>query len=320
MSSIVKAVPNFFVVGAPKAGSTSLYHYLDQHPEVYMSPIKEPNYFSSEVRPENLSEELQERSRNDLQALKEYLRGPMSEKRFGGMVLEWEDYLRLFQNVKGEKAIGEASVCYLWSKTAPRSIASIIPNARIIMILRDPADRAFSQYLHTVANGVVCESFRRHIQRSLRWKSEKFGLRNPFLELGLYYEQVKQYLDLFPRRNVSVLLFEDYQRRPAETLAGIFRFVNVDASFAPDTSQKQLEPRVPRSIPIAHFLKRYGIWQRMKGPTPLAFRSHLRRIAFRKRESLVMDERDRQYLLDYYRDDIKKLSNLLDCDLSGWLN
>jgi hypothetical protein len=155
---------------------------------------------------------------------------------------------------------------------------------------------------------------------SLGWKSEKFGLRYPFLELGLYYEQVKQYLDLFPRRNVSVLLFEDYQRRPAETLAGIFRFVNVDASFAPDTSQKQLEPRVPRSIPIAHFLKRYGIWQRMKGPTPLAFRSHLRRIAFRKRESLVMDERDRQYLLDYYRDDIKKLSNLLDCDLSGWLN
>src|SRR5436853_5806169 len=97
MSSPSKRMPNFFVVGAPKAGTTSLYHYLDQHPEVYMSPIKEPNYFSSEVRPENLSEELQERSRNDLQAVKEYLRGPMSEKRFGGMVLEWEDYLRLFQ-------------------------------------------------------------------------------------------------------------------------------------------------------------------------------------------------------------------------------
>jgi hypothetical protein len=283
-----------------------------------MSPIKEPNYFSSEVRPENLSEKLQERGMQDLEALKEYLRGPMSQKRFGGMVLEWEDYLRLFQNVTGQKAIGEASVCYLWSKTAPRSIASRIPNARIIMILRDPAERAFSQYLHSITNGVVCESFRRHIQKSLRRKSEKFGLYHPFLELGLYYEQVKQYLELFPRRNISILFFEDYQRRPVETLAGIFRFVNVDTSFVPDVSQKQLEPRVARSISIAYFLKRYGIWEHVKGPR--AFRTRLGHIAFKKRNSLVMDVRDRQYLLDYYRDDIKKLSNLLDRDLSTWLN
>src|SRR3954468_25016760 len=109
MPSSNRRLPNFFVVGAPKAGSTSLYHYLDQHPQVYMCPIKEPNYFASEIRPNNVSEELQGRLRRDIDALKAYLNGPMSEHRFGGMVVEWEDYLKLFENFEEEIAIGEAS-------------------------------------------------------------------------------------------------------------------------------------------------------------------------------------------------------------------
>src|SRR5256885_16068929 len=95
--------PNFFLAGAPKAGTTSLYHYLDQHPQVFMSPIKEPCYFSDEIRPEHLAAELQRPS-----GLAEYLAGPMTEKRFGGPVCRWEDYLRLFERVQGAGAIGEA--------------------------------------------------------------------------------------------------------------------------------------------------------------------------------------------------------------------
>jgi hypothetical protein len=134
------ALPNFFVVGAPKAGTTSLYHYLDQHPQIFMSPIKEPNYFATEIRPENFGDELQPQVAEDLRELQEYLQGPMREKRFGGLVSQWDDYLRLFQSVETEKAIGEASVCYLWSKTAAANIRSRIPGAKIIMILRNPAE------------------------------------------------------------------------------------------------------------------------------------------------------------------------------------
>ncbi len=112
------ALPNFFIVGAPKAGTTSLYHYLDQHPQIFMSPIKEPNYFATEIRPENFGDELQPQVAEDLRELREYLRGPMPKKSFGGLVSQWDDYLKLFQSAKTEKAIGEASVCYLWSKTA----------------------------------------------------------------------------------------------------------------------------------------------------------------------------------------------------------
>ncbi len=312
-------LPNFFIVGAPKAGTTSLSSYLRQHPEIYMSPIKEPNYFASEIRPENVSEEFQEHVRRDIDAVKAYLDGPMSEIRFGGMVLEWEDYLKLFGNVKKEKAIGEASVFYLWSKTAAPNIFSRIPAAKIVMILRHPAERAFSQYLHTVANGVACESFRQQIQINSRWDGKKFSVACPTLELGLYYEQVKRYLNLFPRENIHIFLFEDYQQQPARVMQGLFRFLNVDPDFTPDMSQKHLEPQILRAVAVAHFLKWCGAWRHLKNVSPRMFRPRLRAIAFRKRKSLAMDRQDRKYLVEYYRDDIGKLSKLLDRDLSSWL-
>src|ERR1700724_3338547 len=92
-------IPNFFIVGAPKAGTTALYAYLDQHPQVYMSPLKEPNYFAAELRPENFIAADRPRIAREMLALQEYLRGDLREKRFGGLVASWEDYLLLFRNV-----------------------------------------------------------------------------------------------------------------------------------------------------------------------------------------------------------------------------
>jgi Sulfotransferase family len=235
-------LPNFFLAGAPKAGTTSLYHYLDQHPQVFMSPIKEPNYFASEIRAENFSEELQVKIRRDFEELRQYLDGPMSEKRFGALGLEWEDYLKLFRNARGEKAIGEASVCYLWSESAARNIFARVPNARILMILRDPAERAFSQYMQWVTKGVIGCSFREQVEKSLRSAGGKFQLMQPFLEMGLYYEQVKRYLELFPRGNIHIRLYEDRQG-----VADVLRFLDVDAEFVPDMSRRHLTGRVPAS-------------------------------------------------------------------------
>ena len=110
--------PNFFIVGAPKAATTFLYAYLDQHPQVYMSPLKEPNYFASELRPENFAEEDRARVQRQMRELQAYLRGDMRETRFGGFVTSWEDYLQLFRNAADQIAVGEASPTYLWSQTA----------------------------------------------------------------------------------------------------------------------------------------------------------------------------------------------------------
>ncbi len=313
------ALPNFFIVGAPKAGTTSLYSYLDQHPQVYMSPIKEPCYFCTEYRPENFTEVRRRQIERNQEALTEFLNGPMREKRFDLMLFEWEDYLKLFRNVKHETAVGEATPCYLWSKTAAGKIFSRIPDAKIVMVLRNPADRAFSEYLQAVASGLVRRSFREHIDAALRFKGHQLGMEYPFLQFGLYYEQVKRYLALFPKDNVLVHLYDDWHAQPKRIIAETFRFLGVDDSFLPDMSRKYQQPRVPRLPAVNHFFRRLGIRQNLRRLTPQRLLPTIRSLAFRPRRSVLMDPSERQYLISYYRDDIKMLEGLLNRDLGTWL-
>jgi hypothetical protein len=320
MPSAVPVLPNFFIVGAPKAGTTALYHYLDQHPQIYMSRVKEPCYFASELRPAKFSKDVQPLMRRVNLDLQEYLKGPMSTRHFGGLVMEWKDYLKLFRNANGESAIGESSVCYLWSKTAAAGIASRIPNAKIIMILRNPADRLFSQYLHLVTVGSVRVSFRECVERGLRANRQEFGRYHPFLEFGMYHDQVQRYLDLFPRERIRIYFYEDYQRSALALLQDIFRFLSVDSGFVPDTSKRHLEPRVPRLLTTSYLLKKYGAWPRLKDLIPPALRDTARAVVLRQNKSLSLKPEDRSYLVQYYRDDIQKLSKLLDRDLRGWLS
>jgi len=184
-------VPNFFIAGAPKAGTTSLYHYSSQHPEIYVSLIKEPNYFASEIRLDQFSESLRPQAEQDTRDLRAYLEGPLREKRFGGVVTEWHDYLKLFQQAEGRKAIGEASVCYLWSESAAANIRRNIPDARIILVLRNPIEMAISIYLQTVKTGALCCNFRDAMEMALEQRGGKIDVLHPFLDFGLYYEQVQ---------------------------------------------------------------------------------------------------------------------------------
>ena len=313
-------LPNFFIVGAPKAGTTSLYHYLDQHPEVFMSPIKETNYFSEEIRLGNIDKNWQGWAQREDKSLQQYLRGPMQEKRFGGIISSRSNYLKLFQNVNGEKAIGEASVCYLWSKTAAQNIASTVPHAKIIMILRDPVERAFSQYKQAVASGLEGRSFRNLVDTNLNFKSDKFDLLHPFLEFGLYHEQVKRYMELFPAENLRIYLYEDFRQASAETLSDIFRFLEVDPQFVPDTSERHLRSQAARHIWLIYKLKKYRIWSPVKNAVPRPLRPAIRRWMSSSGQSVELDPADRAYLRDYYRQDIVRLSTLIKRDLHGWIH
>jgi hypothetical protein len=138
------AQPNFFLVGAAKTGTTSLYHYLDQHPAVFMSPIKEPCFFAPEVV--GFDPHARRAFEADATALRAYLDGPMRRKRSAGIVLEWEDYLKLFKHVRHETAVGESSVSYLPSTSAAQAIRTRLPDARILVMLRDPTERLGSHF------------------------------------------------------------------------------------------------------------------------------------------------------------------------------
>lgn len=310
-------LPNFFIVGAPKAGTTSLYHYLDQHAQVYMSAIKEPHFFAAEIREENFGADLRRAAARDARGLREFLSGPMRQKRFGGIVADWEDYLRLFANAGEESALGEASVCYLWSPTAAGRIAERIPDARILVMLRNPADRAFSQYLHGVGLGAIRWSFREHIERNLRHRSREFCVHYPFLEFGLYSEQLGRYMERFGR-NVWVGLYEDFKSRPMETFQDICRFLGVDPEFSPDMTVRHLEAQAPRLAALGR-LRRSGLWRGVAKAVPQRLRPLLHRKLFRKPGEIRMDPADRRYLLEFYREDVGKLAALLGRSLDAWL-
>jgi hypothetical protein len=311
--------PNFFVVGAGKAGTTSLYHYLQQHPQVYMSPVKEPCFFASELRAENLSRDFARHVERQTRELARYLGDGLPVKPLGWLVSDWADYLRLFQRVRDEKAIGEATASYLWSETAAANIQARIPNARIIMILRDPAERAFSQYMHQLAEGLTRYTFREQIKRGACASGRELSILHPFLEVGLYYRQVKRYLELFPRENIRIYWYEDDWRQPARMLSDLFSFLQVDTGFAPDTSRRSLQQRAPRVAALHYLLKKSNIWPSVKGLVPPAFRGRLRAVAFRGGRPAAMDPQDRQFLIEYYREDVLALSALLGRDLSLWL-
>ena len=313
------AVPNFFLLGTGKAGTTSLFHYLKQHPQIFMSPVKEPAYFAPEIRAENLTAPIERRLRKQSRPLAEVLNDGQPVKPHGWLAAEWTDYQRLFQGVTDEKAIGEASAIYLWSEKAAYHIRVRIPHARLIMILRDPAERAFSQYLHQLAAGLTRSTFRQHLEQCERiGASPKLSIWYPFLEIGLYSAQVQRYLDLFPRSQIRIYWYEEAWREPMGLLKDLFEFLDVDPTFQPDISRKSLARRAPRFAAMNYLLKTLHAWYPLKALVPQRVRPYASRFLFR-RKSLSLDPGDRRWLVDYYRDDIRKLSLLLERDLSAWL-
>lgn len=307
--------PNFFVVGAGKTGTTSLHAYLNQHPQIYMSPVKEPCYFASEIRGNNIAADLRARLAAQTRMLRKILNDGREVKPLGWIAQDWDDYLRLFRNVRSERAIGESSAAYLWSPTAAANIRARIPEARIVMILRDPAERAFSQYLHQQSAGLTRAGFRDHIQRCLEDEHKQLSIYYPFLEAGMYSAQVERFLAQFPSSQIKVYWYEEAWRDPQSFLRDLFEFLEVDPSFTPDTTQKSLQRRRPRFENAHYYLKKFKVWHVLRSAVP----AQMRRMAFRTGDSLNMDPADRRFLIDYYRPDIRRLSKLLNRDLNSWL-
>ena len=316
-SQTERKLPNFFIVGAPKAGTTSLYHYLDQHPQIYMSPVKETFYFAEEMRPQHCAVELQQQTIRQVEETQAYLRGPMLKKRFAGIVEDWDDYCRLFAGVREETAIGEATPMYLWSKTAPQRIAERVPEAKIVMILRDPADRAFSQYVQTVKGGEYRATLRQQFAASLAaLESDEISYAHPFLEYGLYAEQLERYRQAFPTQQIGIWLYEDI--RGPNFLREVYEFLGVDGGFVADTTQRHLEQRVPRVQGLNRLMRKWyssGLRHRI----PARVRKLLGAAVFHPRSSVKMTSEERRMLIEFYREDVLRLQAMIGKDLSAWL-
>jgi hypothetical protein len=305
-------LPNLFLVGAPKAGTTSLARYLAQHPAVYMSPIKEPCFFAPEVV------DFEPRAREifdaDAAALGAYLDGPMSEPRDRGIVLDWEQYLKLFKHVRDESAIGEASVSYLGSPGAPSAIHAKIPHARIIMMLRDPADRLFSHYAAARAAGTTAQSFARWLDDQVAVEATRQPPIGP-VWAGRYGEHLQRYLASFPVEQVHVSFYEDFIRDARRVVASILTFLGVDPDVKIDLRQRHNVTTVPRWPALVALTRPVG--KALRAVAPEAVVNRVRALSLVP-QPLTATSEERARAVEIYRGDIRVLERLLGRNLSTW--
>lgn len=167
-------LPTFFIVGAAKAGTTSLYAYLKHHPQVVFFDMKEPHFYAG-LHP-----------------------SPSQRHRIPG-VQDRRDYLALFRKASSSVAIGDASPSYRWSAVAPFRIRDDIPDAKIIVLLRDPVERAFSHYLMDHREGVTDLGFYDALVTDMNRPDKGWGISQLYVEIGMYASPLERYLDVFPR-------------------------------------------------------------------------------------------------------------------------
>lgn len=315
----MRKLPNFFVVGAAKAGTTSLYYYLKQHPEIYMSPIKEPHFFSKDINVNLFRKDYRKSVSIDT---KSYFSKPKLKELHSVFITEYEDYVKLFREVKDEKAIGEASGSYLYSKVAAREIYKFNPNSKIIIILRDPIERAYSHYIMDLMSGFTDKAdFIKEVINDYNKPQKGWGISNLYIELGLYYEQVKRYLEVFPKENVKIILYDDYKNQTEKVLKEIFSFLDVDSNFLPDISKKYNIGAVPKYLKFNKMVRE--IYLEIRSFVPQRILNILREIyanVFWERNYKTISNEERKILLEFFRDDIEKLSNLIEKDLTIWLS
>lgn len=287
-------LPNFFVLGAAKSGTTALYHYLKQHPAIYMSPLKETGFFDAE------GEALDFRGPGDMDR-------PLP-------INNLDDYQEQFKGVSGEVAIGEACTDYLYSPKAPERIYHYIPDAKLIAILRDPAERAFSQFLGNSRDGYEpLEDFDLAIQEEDNRIANRWHLRWHYKQRGFYCQQLLRYHRLFDKNQIKIYLYEDYLSNPTCFLRDIFTFLGVDSDFVPNMSHRyNAAPMFPKNKLLHALLLDF----RNRLPKGKRF---LNPLINRNLSYYQMNLRVRKKLIHDYQEDVLKLQDLIDRDLSMWL-
>ena len=271
--------PDFFIVGAPRAGTTSLYEYLRNVPGIFLPKIKEPNYFSLSID-------------------QKYIPRPVRNK---------QKYLNLFKDARGQKT-GEASPQYLWDPKAAKLIHDIAPNARIIIMIRDPIKRAHSHYLLSYALGRISVTFSELIKNSSNLTNE---YERRIFECGLYFQQVKRYLDLFGPDSVKVLIFEEFVKDTKTAVKQVLQFLGVNAE--PPASVAYAYETLGTSVPYSRYLLKNeitgGIIKKVFSRWTLSSLV-TKRVAKNRPKPPLLPE-DRNLLENFYREDVKNLQNLL---------
>lgn len=298
------SMPTFLVLGVAKAGTTSLYHYLKQHPQIYMSPQKEPHFFAFGEAP-----------------LPPFT-GPGAIGVQERVVATQPAYQALFADWRTELAGGEVSTTNFMPRACMR-IQQYVPNARLILVLRQPADRAYSQFLNGRRVGwEPCRDFAQALADEPA-RIQKGWLSSLCYTLpGFYATPLRQYLTTFPHEQLHIYLYEEWQAQPIRILQEIFQFIGVDDQFIPDVTVRYNTAAVPRSRHLTQFLRSPHYLKGLLKPflAPKLRQQLIHSLStYNNTKPPPLEPALRARLTERYREDILQVQELLQQDMSHWL-
>lgn len=290
-------LPNFIVIGAAKAGTTALYWYLSEHPAVFMSRVKETNYFAYGV--------------DDKGRL---LYGDPDVHRFP--IKSLAEYEALFAEAGGAAAVGEASPIYLECPQAPGRIRQLLPASRLICSLRHPVERAYADYLMYLWRRGRRFEPERDLSASSAWARPD----SRWMQVSRYYEQLARYFEVFPRDQVHVFLIDDLRRNAVGAVQDVYRFLEIDPTFVPDFKTAHNVGGVPSSRLLESVFTNRTIRSAVEPWIPQRAADWVRNLRTRNmRKAPPLPPELRKELTDRLRADIVKTSDLIGRSLEHWL-
>lgn len=283
-------LPNTIVLGSAKCATSSLHHYLGQHPEVHMSRKKECHYFCHEE-----------------------IDGSLYKPRHRP-ICNLQDYEAQFEDGKDAKCRGESSPMYLFYESSAKNISELVSDAKLIAVLRNPVDRAFSAYVHAVRDELETLSFEDAIlAEKERTASGKFTPLQAYVEFGQYCQKLRPFFEHFDKDQLLVLSYDEIKRDIKLTLRKICMFMGIDQDFEFD-----VRPRLNRSgVPHRRWIQRMVMrasrdefpFQFVKKPfTNSAWIRVVKGIEFWNYEKLVITNEQRAFAQEFFEDDARKLS------------
>ena len=286
--------PNFFIVGAARSGTTSLVDSLNQHPDVFIPVVRAPNYFLPDTG-----------------------------------IDDWEAYLSLFKGAGAAHAVGEASTEYLFDEGAPGRIHGRFPDAKIVIILRNPVEMAYSLWRYMVVTGSEAKDFAEAIgdrERNYRMSQEfkrsceGYWASYLYVERARYSGQVKRWIDTFGAARVRIYIFEAFVRNPVEICQDLYEFLGVDRSFVPDC--RVLNESGDLRFSVFKSMRR-TLYPVVRDLIPLPLRTRLavyfKALMTAKGNRTGLDPVVRMELGELFREDIAGLESLLGRTIDDWM-
>ena len=310
----MKSKANLFLIGAAKSGTTALASSLGQHPAITSLPIKEPGHFSTDLRIPVFSSRYNRLLQWDEAA---YFKKARLEERHIGFVESESNYQKLVDQAittnPNANYVLDASTAYLYSANAPAQLRHYAPDAKIVLILRNPVERAYSHYTMALKYGMEHEEPLQAFEREAEFNPAHWGQDECYLELGQYAKQLERWLECFPLDQLHIIWYDDFTADPQKTMNALMKYLDLP-TFVLQQSDQLNAGAVPKYATLNKWAMRTLGPLREKLPKSL--------VHWLKKKTQVaapeLDPKTRSFLAEAFTEQIEQLAALTGKDLNHW--